>query len=46
MKPLLRIKEKGVPLFPGTEELAVEQVVDRPILFIVAVMDYAIKEGR
>jgi hypothetical protein len=30
----------------GTEEMAVELIANRPILFIVAVMDYAIKEGR
>ena len=30
----------------GTEELAVEDVVRKPILFFAAVMDHAIKKGR
>lgn len=29
-----------------TEEVPIDQIAQRPILFIVAVMDYAVREGR
>jgi hypothetical protein len=30
----------------GADELAVEQIVSRPVLFFVAVMHHAVKKGR